>query len=122
MIIFNKYLLTNLPQKTFDGATLLQLYRMRLGIETSFRYLKYNVALTSFHSVKREHIIQEIYARVILYNMTILLTKCVKVQQDSRKYKCKISVADAVITCRYFLIERVKTEQSSQCFLGILRK
>ena len=103
-----EYLLTNLSQKTFNEATLMKLYQMRWGIETSFRYLKYNVALTSFHSLKREHIMQEIYARVILYNMTILLTKCVKVQQDSRKYNCKVSVADAVITCRYFLIERVK--------------
>ncbi len=51
------------------------------SIQTSYRYLKYNVALNYFHSCLREFIIQEFYARLILYNYTMLIISCVKVSQ-----------------------------------------
>lgn len=49
-------------------------YSMRWGIETSFRELKYAVGLTSFHAKKREYILQEIWARLILYNFCEVIT------------------------------------------------
>ena len=106
-----EYLLTNLPECQFGIALIKDIYHMRWGIETSFRYLKYNVALNYFHSCLRELIIQEFFARLILYNMTMLLIGCVKVVQSGRKYKRKVSVSDAVVTCRYFLIQRIKNTE-----------
>lgn len=106
-----EYLLTDLPSKSFSMDKLKELYRMRWGIETSFRYLKYNVALNYFHSVRRDFIMQEIYARVIVYNLTMLLVHCVKPRQSTTKYRRKISVSDAVVTFREFLIHRIKNEE-----------
>ena len=53
-------IITNLPSAEFNAEEIKKLYAMRWGIETSFRELKYAVGLTSFHSKKREYIIQEI--------------------------------------------------------------
>ena len=93
---------------------------MRWGIETSYRYLKYNVALNYFHSCLRELIIQEFYARLILYNMTMLLISCVKVVQSEQHYRRKVSVSDAVVTCRDFLIQRIKNAEIRELLLKYL--
>lgn len=115
-----EYLLTNLQEDRFDIALLKNIYHMRWGIETSFRYLKYNVALNYFHSCLRELIIQEFYARLILYNMTRLLISCVKVIQTTQKYRRKVSVSDAVVTCRYYLIQRIKNAEIKKLLLQYL--
>ena len=44
------------------------LYTKPWGIETSFRELKYAVGLVNFHAKKQEYIIQETFARLIMYN------------------------------------------------------
>ena len=106
-----EYLLTDLPRNKFDIAELRILYNLRWGIETSFRFLKYNMALSCFHSVRRDFILQEIYARIILYNLTMQLAHTVTPSCDSRKYTCKVSVSDAVVTCRDFLLYRIKNEE-----------
>ena len=115
-----EYLLTNLPTKSFTLQELKDLYHMRWGIETSFRYLKYNVALNSFHSILRDLIFQEIYARLILYNITMLLVHSVKLPQKDLKYARKVSVSDAVVTCRYFLIHRLTNEYIKELLLKYL--
>lgn len=46
--------ITNLPADDFSAEEIKKLYAMRCGIETSFRELKYAVALTGFHAKKRE--------------------------------------------------------------------
>ena len=43
-------LLTNLSEDEFSVVDLKELYAMRWGIETSFRDLKYSLALSYFHS------------------------------------------------------------------------
>ena len=115
-----EYLLTNLPEDRFDIALLKMIYHMRWGIETAFRYLKYNVALNYFHSCLRGLIIQEFYARLILYNMTMLLISCAKVVQSGQNYRRKVSVSDAVVTCRYFLIQRIKNAEIRELLLKYL--
>lgn len=67
-----EYLVTNLPRDLFPAEDLKELYRLRWGIETSFRSLKYTLSLNCLHSVKRSFIIQEIYAKMIMYNWTSL--------------------------------------------------
>ena len=115
-----EYLLTNLPESQFDITLIRDIYHMRWGIETSFRYLKYNIALNYFHSCLRELIIQEFYARLILYNMTMLLISCVKVVQSGQNHRRKVSVSDAVITCRDFLIQRIKNAEIRELLLKYL--
>lgn len=115
-----EYLITNLPECKFGIALIKDLYHMRWGIETSFRYLKYNVALNYFHSCLRELIIQEFFARLILYNMTMIMVSCVEVVQSDTKYERKVSVSDAVVTCRYFLIHRIKNAEIKEQLLRYL--
>lgn len=63
-----EYIITNLPKKRFSLEKIRELYGLRWGIETSFRYLKYAQGLIHIHSLKREFILQEIYAKLTAYN------------------------------------------------------
>lgn len=65
---------TNLPEDEFPPEEIKKLYRMRWSGETSFRELKYTVGLINWHSSKYDGILQEIYARMILYNFCELVT------------------------------------------------
>ncbi|MBD8501263.1 IS4 family transposase, partial [Paenibacillus arenosi] len=55
--------ITNLSADEFPPDEIKLLYKMRWGIETSFRALKYTVGLTNFHAKKQKSIVQEIFAR-----------------------------------------------------------
>ena len=76
---------TNLDKKDFPSELLKQLYAKRWGIETSFRDLKYTIGLLHFHSKKVEHILQEIYARLIMYNFSELITSHVIIEKKKQK-------------------------------------
>lgn len=47
---------------------------MRWGVETSFRHLKYSIGLLDFHSKKVDAIEMEVWARLILYNYSRVVT------------------------------------------------
>lgn len=94
---------TNLDKEDFPPETLKQLYSMRWGIETSFRDLKYTIGLSCFHSKKAEYIIQEIFARLIMYNFSSLVTSHIIIEKKKRKYDYKINFSVAVHICRDFL-------------------
>lgn len=99
-------LVTNLDEKDFSPSILKQLYSMRWGIETSFRKLKYTVGLSAFHSKKPEHILQEIFARLTLYNFSELVTFHIAIRKKKRKHIYKINFSVAVYACRNFLLGR----------------
>ena len=65
---------TNLSKEDFPLEEIKKLYRMRWSEETSFRELKYTIGLISWHSNKYDGILQEINARMILYNFCELVT------------------------------------------------
>ena len=96
-------LITNLPQSEFSSADLKELYRMRWGIETSFRALKYTIGLINFHAKKRERILQETFARMILYNFAEMITSHVIISQASMEYTYQVNFTVAVHVCRQFL-------------------
>ena len=100
-------LLTNLTEDEFSVSELKELYAMRWGIETSFRDLKYSLALSYFHSKKTENILQEIFARLTMYNFAELITSHVVVKQKSRKHLYKINFASAVHICRNFFLKNI---------------
>lgn len=100
-------LLTNLPEGEFSVSELKDLYAMRWGIETSFRDLKYSLALSFFHSKKTENILQEVFARLTMYNFAELITSHVVVKQKSRKHLYKINFASAVHICRNFFLKNI---------------
>lgn len=96
-------LLTNLPTEIFDTSALKELYHKRWGIETSFRKLKYSIGLLYFHSKKIEAIEQEIWARLILYNINMIVTAGVEKTEKQTRYSYTPNIANAIQVCRRFL-------------------
>ena len=96
-------IITNLSLEEFPPERLKWIYRKRWGIETSFRNLKCILALEQFRSKKPEHILQEIWARLILYNFCMEIVSHAKLPEKIRKHPHKIDIANALRTCHYFL-------------------
>lgn len=96
--------ITNLPADRFPPPLLRELYHRRWGIETSFRDLKYTLALTHFHSKKLPFIEQEIFSRMTLYNFASLLRLHAIFMQPEGKYLYHINAAFAAHIAREFLL------------------
>ena len=97
--------ITNLDADLFPPEEIKRLYAMRWGIETSFRKLKYTVGLQAFHAKKVESILQEIFARLAMYNFYEVITQSVVIQQKkNRKYDYKVNFSDAVHVCKQFFL------------------
>ena len=95
-------IVTNL-QADFSPKTIKKLYAMRWRIETSFRTLKYSIGATTFHSVKYEYVLQEVWARMILYNFGSEIIKCCEVEENGTKLRYKRNISRAMKICRMFL-------------------
>ena len=98
---------TNLDKFNFPANELKILYNMRWGIETSFRQLKYTIGLLHFHAKKVEYIYQEVFARLIMYNFTELITSPVIIRKADTKYAYKANFSVAVHVCRQFFLGNV---------------
>ncbi len=94
--------ITNLNRDDFPPEEIKKLYKKRWGIETSFRELKYAIGLTHFHAKKQEYIVQEIYARMILYNFSAMITSSVVIQQRDTQYAYQVNFTAAIQICRHF--------------------
>ena len=95
-------LLTNLPSDEYPPDKLKGLYNQRWGIETSFRSLKYTTGLLHLHSKKVACIKQEIYAKIIMYNFTEMITSHVITKNKKGKYTYKANFTIATHMCRMF--------------------
>lgn len=96
-------LLTNLPRDQVPLAALKQLYARRWGIETSFRKLKYTVGLLHFHGRKTDFVMQELYARLTMYNYVQAIIAAEVQEQGSKKYVYQVNSTTAFHICRDFL-------------------
>ena len=105
-VVPGKYevLITNLPADSFPPKKLKYLYSLRWGIETSFRSLKYTIGLLFFHSKKPEHILQEIFAKLTIYNFTELIAASISIHNATRNLIYKINFSAAAIVCRKFFL------------------
>jgi Transposase DDE domain len=95
--------ITNLVAADFPPDEIKSLYHMRWGIETSFRALKYTVGLTSFHAKKQASIVQEIFARMIMYNFAEMITSHVVISRMDTRHAYQVNFTVAVYVCRQFL-------------------
>ena len=103
-------LVTNLDSITFKSEDLKVLYHLRWGIETSFRELKYALGLNQFHSKKLEFIIQEIYARLIIYNFSMEIAQIVALSAPLKQFY-QLNFTQAIGICkRFFLDQTVNVE------------
>lgn len=96
------------------------LYYARWAIEGSFRKLKYTVELSNFHACKPEYIKQEIWAKLIAYNITETLTNHAIIEKGNTKYEYKVNFSMAAHICRVFL--RPNTGKDSIDVMSLLTK
>lgn len=105
-----EYIISNLPIEKFSASDLKDLYWHRWKIETSFRRLKYALSLSYLHSVNRELIKQEIYAKIILFNFTSLLRAFAQDSEEflkrvqNRKKQYNVSFDDTVPIAKELLV------------------
>ena len=99
--------ITNLNSETFPPVQLKLLYTKRWGIETSFRQLKYTIGLIHFHAKKADHIFQEIFAALTMYNFSELITANVVIHLRKTKYSYSVNFSAAVHLCRNFFLGNV---------------
>lgn len=95
-------IITNLDAGQFPLPTIKKLYAMRWGIETSFRDLKYTLGLLHLHAKKIDLILQEIFAKLTMYNFCELITHSTVIQEGKRKYAYKVNFSDSVRVCFAF--------------------
>jgi len=105
-----EYLLTNLPKESFPISDIKEIYRLRWGIEISFRFLKYAVSLNSIHSIKQNFILQEIYAKLTAYNLSSAIMKCIspKSKSDKIKHKYETDKTYLIKLCIRYLKDKLK--------------
>ena len=84
----------------------LELYRLRWGIETSFRELKYIIGLSCLHGKKTDFLLQEVFARLIFYNYASLIARQVPAPQGKQ-----INFSVAILACKQFLKGKIRSAQ-----------
>ena len=100
--------ITNLDALAFPVSELKRLYAVRWGIETSFRDLKYSLALLHLHSKKVDFVHQEIFAKLTMFNFCQLITQSVVIQQRKKKYAYKVNFSVATHICLQFFLGKVR--------------
>lgn len=112
-----EYLVSNLPDDLFSAEDLKQLYWKRWSVETSFRSLKYALSLAYLHSANRELIIQEVFAKLIMYNFASLLHAYASAAKEAlnrcakTKYRYKLSFDDVVPIARELIKQPSEDEK-----------
>lgn len=95
-------IITNLPAENYPLNKIKELYASRWEIETSFRDLKYTMGMLNFHSKKVMCIQQEIYAHLIMYNFSEMITSHVVINKKQRRYTYKANFSVAAHMCILF--------------------
>ena len=99
--------ITNLDREVFGSDEIKNLYSMRWGIETSFRSFKHTLGTLFFHSKKTEYILQEIFAKLVIYNFAQMISSHVIIKQKNRKYHYQVNFAATVYICKNFLFKNI---------------
>lgn len=101
----SEYLLTNLDKADFSLEDIKEIYRLRWGIETSFKFLKYASGLQHIHSIKQSFIFQEIFAKLICYNFCSAVMKAVgkTSKKSENKYKYELEKTYVIKACIKYL-------------------
>ena len=113
-------IVTNLPPEEFPPERIKLLYFSRWAIEGSFRKLKYTIGLSNFHAYKPDYIKQEIWAKLIAYNMTETLISLTVIKHGHTKHEYKVNFSMAAHICRVSL--RLTTEEDFIDVMSLLHK
>lgn len=100
-------IITNLDTEEFSPEIIKELYHLRWGVETSFRELKYTIGLAHLHSKKMDFIVQEVLAKLIMYNFCEMITLNVALEKKDRKHEYQANFTVAIHLCKEFFRGRV---------------
>ena len=104
-----EYIATNLPKYAFPMRSIKSLYHLRWGEETAFRHLKYAGNMVHIHSLKKEFLIQEIYAKLTMYNFSSWISSAVSPSgKDTEKYHYVVNHTQVQKICIRFLRGTIK--------------
>ena len=95
------------------GENLTSLYKSAAMNIHSFRELKYTIGLSCLHGKKTDFLLQEVFARLILYNYASLIARKIPVPQEKQ-----INFSVAMLVCKQFLKGKIRPAQ----IFGILSK
>ena len=99
-------LATNLSEEIFTSKDLKEIYRLRWCIETGFLFLKYVIGLISFHSKQENSILQEVFAKLIMHNFSMLIVSKIKISKKKNlKNDLQVNRTQAVHICHYFFTQ-----------------
>ena len=102
-------LITNLDRKLFPSSKIKELYKLRWDIEVSYRHLKYSVDLNALHSKRRDFIRQEIWARLVMFNISMIIIDYItdhKLSRKERRLEYKVNITMAIFFTKHFMIIR----------------
>ena len=104
-------LATNLDRAEHGPGELREVYAARWGIETAFRGLKHSVGLARLHSARFRGAAQEVYARMVLYNLCSAMAALAQQLADGApreglRHARAVNFAAAVRACRAALWPR----------------
>ncbi|MGL5042611.1 MAG: transposase [Culicoidibacterales bacterium] len=94
---------TNLPEDAFSLDDIKTLYAMRWGLETAVRTLKYTVGLMALHTKKVVFILQELYSKLLIFNLCQLVASSIPIQKKHTKHAYKLNACALIEIVRYFL-------------------
>lgn len=95
-------LATSLSEELFPVSKLKELYQMRWGIETAYRELKTVLGMGVVHSKKAANVMQEVYARLIMYNFSMFICSVLPLQPQNHKHPVQINFSQALKLCMHF--------------------
>ena len=104
-----EYLITNLPRYGFSSQIIRELYRLRWQVETAFRHLKYAGNMIHIHSLKKDFLLQEIYAKLTMYNFSSFIATCVSRKVPAAcKYEYVVNHSQLQKICLRYLRGKVQ--------------
>lgn len=102
-------IVTNLSRDEFSKEDIRKLYKLRWDIEVSYRHLKYSVELNALHSKRRDFIRQEIWARLVTFNISMIIIDYItdhKLSKKERRLEYKVNITMAIFFTKHFMIIR----------------
>ena len=102
-------LITNLDRKLFPASKIKEIYKLRWDIEVSYRHLKYSAELNALHSKRRDFIRQEIWARLVMFNISMIIIDYItdhKLSRKERRLEYKVNITMAIFFTKHFMIIR----------------
>lgn len=98
--------ITNLDREAFPMGLIKEIYHMRWGVETAFRELKYNLGTVAIKSKSMHGIEQEIFSKIIVYNVCEAIILKVTRTNSNTRYVYQVNTTRAMQICLQFIRQK----------------